>query len=100
MNKVPNAAAASAETSSAPGSLSHSAEGDDLVAAKRVLHQEADALRRLAESLDGELLRALEILAAVTGRVIVTGMGKSGHIARKIAATLASTGTPAQFVHP
>ena len=101
MNKVPNAAAASAETSSAPGSaLSHSAGGDDLVAAKRVLHQEADALRRLAESLDGELLRALEILAAVTGRVIVTGMGKSGHIARKIAATLASTGTPAQFVHP
>jgi arabinose-5-phosphate isomerase len=45
-------------------------------------------------------LRALDILGAVTGRVIVTGMGKSGHIARKIAATLASTGTPAQFVHP
>ena len=77
MNKVPNAAAASAETSSAPGSsLSRSATmGDDLAAAKRVLHQEADALRRLADSLDGELLRALDILAAVTGRVIVTGMG-------------------------
>jgi len=102
MNKVPNATAASAETSSAPGSsLSRSsAVGDDLAAAKRVLHQEADALRRLADSLDGELLRALDILAAVTGRVIVTGMGKSGHIARKIAATLSSTGTPSQFVHP
>src|ERR1700754_793864 len=92
MNKVPNPVA-SAETSQASA-------GDDLMAAKRVLHQEADALRRLADSLDGALLHALDILAAVTGRVIVTGMGKSGHIARKIAATLASTGTPAQFVHP
>jgi arabinose-5-phosphate isomerase len=124
MNKVPNAAA-SAETSIATGSLSRSdtaggarsdtaggarsdtaggarsdTAGDDLAAAKRVLHQEADALHRLADSLDGELLRALDILAAVTGRVIVTGMGKSGHIARKIAATLSSTGTPSQFVHP
>jgi arabinose-5-phosphate isomerase len=76
------------------------AEHGDLTAAKRVLHQEADALRRLADSLDGALLKALDILAAVTGRVIVTGMGKSGHIARKIAATLSSTGTPSQFVHP
>ncbi len=103
MNKVPNAVAASTETPSAPGSSlssSGAATGDDLAAAKRVLHQEADALRRLADSLDGALLKALDILYAVTGRVIVTGMGKSGHIARKIAATLASTGTPAQFVHP
>ncbi|HVZ01878.1 MAG TPA: KpsF/GutQ family sugar-phosphate isomerase [Dongiaceae bacterium] len=73
---------------------------DDLAAGKSVLIQEADALKRLAESLDGAYLTALDILAAVSGRVIVTGMGKSGHIARKIAATLASTGTPAQFVHP
>src|ERR1700754_964411 len=92
MNKVPNPVA-SAETSQASA-------GDDLAAAKRVLHQEADALRRLADSLDGELLRALDILAGVTGRVIVTGMGKSSHIARKIAATLASIGTPSQFVPP
>ncbi|HVT53437.1 MAG TPA: KpsF/GutQ family sugar-phosphate isomerase, partial [Dongiaceae bacterium] len=69
-------------------------------AGKSVLYQEADALKRLAESLDGAYLKALDILAAVSGRVIVTGMGKSGHIARKIAATLASTGAPAQFVHP
>ncbi|HVO00702.1 MAG TPA: KpsF/GutQ family sugar-phosphate isomerase [Candidatus Cybelea sp.] len=73
---------------------------DDLAAAKRVLHQEAEAIERLAEGLDGAFLRAVDILAVATGRVIVTGMGKSGHIARKIAATLASTGTPAQFVHP
>jgi arabinose-5-phosphate isomerase len=101
MNKVPNAAT-SADGSRAPEApLSMSgAEHDDLAAAKRVLHQEADALRRLADSLDGEFLKALDVLFAVTGRVIVTGMGKSGHIARKIAATLASTGTPAQFVHP
>jgi arabinose-5-phosphate isomerase len=97
MNKVPNAAASAEIPSGTEAALS---EDDDLTAAKRVLHQEADALRRLADSLDGELLQALDILAAVTGRVIVTGMGKSGHIARKIAATLASTGTPAQFVHP
>jgi arabinose-5-phosphate isomerase len=73
---------------------------DDLATGKSVLYQEADALKRLAESLDGAYLKALDILAAVSGRVIVTGMGKSGHIARKIAASLASTGTPAQFVHP
>jgi arabinose-5-phosphate isomerase len=102
MNNVPNAAASAdpASTQDAPVPASALSERDDLAAAKRVLHQEADALRRLADSLDGALLRALDILAAVTGRVIVTGMGKSGHIARKIAATLASTGTPAQFVHP
>lgn len=74
------------------------AEG--LAAAQRVLTQEADALVLLARELDERVTRALDILAGVTGRVIVTGMGKSGHIARKIAATFASTGTPAQFVHP
>src|SRR5437867_3016514 len=99
MINVPDAAT-SAETSRAQGAAASGPKSDDLAAAKRVLHQEADALRRLADGLDTELLKALDILAAVTGRVIVTGMGKSGHIARKIAATLASTGTPAQFVHP
>jgi arabinose-5-phosphate isomerase len=71
-----------------------------LAAAQRVLTQEADALVMLARELDQRVSRALDILAGVTGRVIVTGKGKSGHIARKIAATLASTGTPSQFVHP
>ena len=102
MSNVPNAAA-SADPSNAPSASSSenaTRAGDDLAAARRVLVQGADALRRLADTLDGEFLKALDILAAVTGRVIVTGMGKSGHIARKIAATLASTGTPSQFVHP
>ena len=73
---------------------------DDLESASRVLSLEAEGIRALASSLDAQFIGALDILAAVAGRVIVTGMGKSGHIARKIAATLASTGTPAYFVHP
>jgi arabinose-5-phosphate isomerase len=81
-------------------STADQATAEGLAAAQRVLTQEADALVRLARELDDRVERALDILAAVTGRVIVTGMGKSGHIARKIAATFASTGTPAQFVHP
>jgi len=72
----------------------------DLLTARRVLRAEADGLEALAGSLDGAWRQALALLAAVTGRITVTGMGKSGHVARKIASTLASTGTPAQFVHP
>ncbi len=68
--------------------------------ARRVLALEADAIRALADSLGSSFVAALDTLVAVGGRVIVTGMGKSGHVARKIAATLASTGTPAMFVHP
>jgi arabinose-5-phosphate isomerase len=81
--------------------LSATAEADPGIAtARRVLAIEADALRALAAGLGAGFVAALGALAAVGGRVIVTGMGKSGHIARKIAATLASTGTPALFVHP
>ena len=72
----------------------------DLAAARRVLRLEAEGIEALAAALDGAFTRALDVLQGVTGRVIVTGMGKSGHVARKIAATLASTGTPAQYVHP
>lgn len=72
----------------------------DIVSARRVLENEARALDALAASLGTEFVKAVETLAAVKGRVIVTGMGKSGHVARKIAATMASTGTPAFFVHP
>lgn len=68
--------------------------------ARRVIETEADGLRQLAAGLNGDFDRAVETLLQATGRVIVSGMGKSGHIGRKIAATLASTGTPAQFVHP
>ena len=72
----------------------------DLDAGRRVLRLEAEGLNALANSLGGEFSRVLDLLAAVSGRITVTGMGKSGHVARKIAATLASTGSPAQFVHP
>jgi arabinose-5-phosphate isomerase len=73
----------------------------DLAVARRVLRLEAESLTALSASLDARRLGlALDHLMAVKGRVVVTGMGKSGHIARKIAATLASTGTPALFVHP
>lgn len=71
-----------------------------LATARRVIRREADALALLESSLDGAFTAAVELILNATGRVIVSGMGKSGHIARKIAATLASTGTPAQFVHP
>ncbi|WP_095587724.1 KpsF/GutQ family sugar-phosphate isomerase [Actibacterium ureilyticum] len=66
----------------------------------RVLTREAEALRLLDEALDATFADAVELILNARGRVIVSGMGKSGHIARKIAATLASTGTPAHFVHP
>jgi arabinose-5-phosphate isomerase len=72
----------------------------DLVAAQRVLDYAGEAIAALGQSLNGDFSRAVDVLFRTRGRVIVSGMGKSGHIARKIAATLASTGTPAQFVHP
>lgn len=68
--------------------------------ARRVIRVEADGLAQLADTLDGAFDRAIDTLLNAPGRVIVSGMGKSGHIARKIAATFASTGTPAHFVHP
>ena len=72
----------------------------DLEVARRVFQLESEGISALAEALDENFLAAVDILSEVCGRVIVTGMGKSGHIARKIAATLASTGTPSHYVHP
>lgn len=72
----------------------------DLESAQQVLKIEADGLLSLAETLDENFCQAVDVLAKVKGRIVVTGMGKSGHIGRKIAATLASTGAPAFFVHP
>lgn len=72
----------------------------DIAHGKRVLDQEIKGLTALADSLDADFAKAVECIAGLKGRVIVTGMGKSGHVARKIAATFASTGTPAHFVHP
>jgi len=68
--------------------------------ARRVIMAEADALGTLAGALDDGFDAAVAKILDTQGRVIITGIGKSGHIAKKIAATLASTGTPAQFVHP
>ncbi len=68
--------------------------------ARRVLAIEADAVRALVDRIDERFAKAVELILQRSGRVIVSGMGKSGHIARKIASTLASTGTPAYFVHP
>src|SRR4051812_40841920 len=68
--------------------------------ARKVLSIEAEAVRSLVERIDGRFLEAMDLIQSRSGRVVVSGMGKSGHIARKIASTLASTGTPAYFVHP
>ena len=76
----------------------HSA--NDISHGKAVLSQEIKGLQALSDSLGEKFAAAVAQLAAIKGRVIVTGMGKSGHVARKIAATLASTGQPAHFVHP
>ncbi len=73
---------------------------EDTDLARRVLETEAQAIRDLIPQLDGGFSRAIDLLAGCAGRVIVTGMGKSGIIARKIAATLSSTGTSAFFLHP
>lgn len=72
----------------------------DIQEGRRVLALEADALIQLADNLDASFIQTIDILHSVKGRIIITGMGKSGHVAKKIAATLASTGSPAYFVHP
>ncbi|EJW22142.1 KpsF/GutQ family protein [alpha proteobacterium IMCC14465] len=71
-----------------------------LDSASRTLDAEIAGLEKLKASLSEDFVASVEMLAGVRGRIIISGMGKSGHIGRKIAATLASTGTPAQFVHP
>jgi arabinose-5-phosphate isomerase len=73
---------------------------DDLAVASRVLRVEADGIRALAHGLGDSFVQAIDILVQCSGRIVVTGMGKNSHVGRKIAATLASTGSPALFVHP
>ena len=72
---------------------------DAIAVGRRVLAAEAEALGRLADALGERFAQAVETLFAAKGRIVCTGIGKSGHVARKIAATLASTGSPAMFVH-
>jgi arabinose-5-phosphate isomerase len=73
--------------------------GDALAAARRALEIESRSIGVLAQRIGSELTAAVELLMSTSGRVVVSGLGKSGHVGRKIAATLASTGTPAFFVH-
>ena len=75
-------------------------ENQDIKVAINTIEGEIEALKSLENSLDETLSKAVDIMQNTKGRVIITGMGKSGHIARKIAATLASTGTPSFFLHP
>ncbi len=76
------------------------AEQKDIAVARNVLAIEAAALEELAQSLNGDFCRAITLIEGLKGRLVVTGMGKSGHVAKKVAATFASTGTPSFFVHP
>ena len=71
-----------------------------IVAGRRVIRVEADALNMLEASIDGSFTSAVETMGKASGRVILAGVGKSGHVARKIAATLASTGCPSYYIHP
>jgi arabinose-5-phosphate isomerase len=73
---------------------------DHLAVGRRVIRREAEALEMLADALGQSFINAVELILRTNGRVVVSGMGKSGHVARKIAATFASTGTPSHFVHP
>jgi len=73
---------------------------EDLARARKVLKLESEGLDTLGQTLDETFIEVLNILQSVTGRIVVSGMGKSGHVARKISSTLASTGVPSFFVHP
>ena len=85
---------------SAPGALRPFDADQALRLARETFHLEAAALQQMAVRLDAQFAEAVQAVLQIHGRVVVMGMGKSGHVGRKIAATLASTGTPALFVHP
>ena len=95
---APKIRAAGATAAAAP--LPPTAARDALAIAREVLEIEANAVQGLIARLDAGFSAAVELILACRGRVIVSGIGKSGHVARKIASTMASTGTPAYFVHP
>lgn len=80
--------------------MSPSPDTDVVEVGRRVLSHEAEALLRLAETLGPEFRRAVDLFERLNGRIVCVGVGKSGHVARKIAATFASTGQPAMFIHP
>src|SRR5450631_1181218 len=80
--------------------MTPSPQNNWLAAARTAMEIESESIRLAAARLDGELIRAVELIVGHPGKVVVTGIGKSGHIARKIVATLCSTGTAAVFLHP
>ena len=96
----PSRIVASMSALAVPTRLKPPKRDDDLIVGRTVLGTEAAGLSALAAALDQTFVAAVDRLTGITGRVVVSGMGKSGHVARKIAATFASTGTPALFVHP
>jgi len=73
---------------------------DILARAREVIEREVEGINKLKDSLDEQFLKAVELILNCEGKLLITGIGKSGHIARKIASTFASTGTPAHFLHP
>lgn len=81
-------------------SLADRSELDEIVRAREVIRKEVEGLQLLAASLGGNFVSACHAVVALKRQLVVTGMGKSGHIARKVAATFAATGTPAVYVHP
>lgn len=83
-----------------PRSVIQKEKMDDVGFAVSIVQQEAHALALLARGLNTSFREVVDLLYAIKGRIAVTGMGKSGHVARKVAATLASTGSPAYFIHP
>ncbi len=89
-----------AAVSTALTTLTPAEQNQALASARRTLAAEVEGLNALARELNGEFLAALAVIQGASGRVVVSGMGKSGHVGNKIAATLASTGTAAFFVHP
>lgn len=80
--------------------MSNVEDSEYILRAKRVLEIEASGLAALNASLGDSFINAINILESISGRIVISGMGKSGHVGKKIAATLSSTGTPAIFVHP
>jgi arabinose-5-phosphate isomerase len=97
MSASPSAAATA--VSAAFSAPDIAAPDGDIAIGQRVVQAEMRGLARLADSLDAGFTAAVDLCAKVRGRIVVTGVGKSGHVGRKLAATLASTGAPAQFVH-
>jgi len=75
-------------------------QNNDIISARHTIEKEIEALKIMEDEFDDNLSKVLDLMQSAKGRIIVTGMGKSGHVGRKIAATLASTGTPSFFVHP